>query len=89
VALLWVAVAAVLALTAARRMRSADAIWAAAQANATLLALAPTRPLLVRPDGRIEIDAQLQRELGLAVQPQTLPELGGGGSGLVLHLRRR
>ncbi len=84
-ALLWVVIAAWLALVAARRLRSASEISAAAQANATLLALAPARPLLVRPGGQIEIDEQLQRELGLEQRPATLGELAGNATGIVVE----
>ncbi len=84
-ALLWVVLAAWLALVAARRLRSASEISAAAEANATLLALAPARPLLVRPGGQIEIDEQLQRELGLEQRPATLGELAGNATGIVVE----
>lgn len=82
-ALLWVAIAALLSLVAARRLRSASEIRAAAEANVTLLALAPARPLLVRAGGQIEIDQQLQRELGLDKQPKSLADLAGETSGIV------
>jgi signal transduction histidine kinase len=81
-ALLWLAVAAAVAIAAARRLRLAQQILGAAQANARLLELAPARPLLVRADGRIEADAQLMRELGLEAQPGSLRELAGDQAGI-------
>ena len=65
VALLWVAIGILLYLFAARRLRSASEVLDAARANATLLAIAPTRPLLVRRDGQVDADSQLVRDLGL------------------------
>ena len=82
-ALLWLVIAVLLSLAAARRLRGASQISAAAEANATLLALAPSRPLLIRPGGQIEIDEQLQRDLGLDRQPKSLSELGHKSSGIV------
>jgi hypothetical protein len=76
-ALLWLGIAALIALVAARRLRIADQILGAARANATLLEHSPARPLVVRPDGRIECDALLLRELGLVATPKTLAELAG------------
>ena len=43
---------------------------------------APARPLVVRPDQRIEADAQLVRELGLHGIPTQLGELTGNDSGI-------
>ncbi len=84
VALLWLGIAALLSLMAARRLRSASEISAAALANATLLALAPARPLLVRPGGQIEVDEQLQRELGFDPGKPlcTLDQLAGETRGI-------
>ena len=71
-ALLWLGIAATIAIVAARRFRLAQQVLDAAQANARLLELMPARPLAVRADHRIEVDEQLLRELGLAARPRTL-----------------
>ena len=81
-ALLWLAVAIGLSMLAARRLRLAQDVLGAARSNATLLELAPARPLLVRADDRIEIDPQLLRELGLNGQPERLSALLGNDSGI-------
>ena len=47
-ALLWLGVAAAMAILAARRFRLAQQVLDAARANARLLELMPARPLLVR-----------------------------------------
>jgi signal transduction histidine kinase len=82
VALLWVAIAAVLSLAAARRFRLAEKVLGAARANATLLEISPARAMMVRSDGRIESDPKLLRELGLKSVPKTLSELHGNDSGI-------
>ena len=82
VALLWVAIGILLSLFAARRLRSATEVLDAARANATLLAIAPTRPLLVRRDGQVDADSQLVRDLGLKSAPKTLDDLGGDDFGI-------
>jgi len=81
-ALLWLALAATIAILAARRYRLAQSFLDRARANATLLELMPTRPLLVRPDGRIEADERLVRELGLEGTPGCLAELTTDGGGI-------
>ena len=81
-ALLWLALAATIAILAARRYRLAQSLLDRARANATLLELMPTRPLLVRPDGRIEADERLVRELGLEGAPGCLAELTTNGGGI-------
>ena len=80
--LLWLIVAAAISILAARRFRLAESVLEAARANATLLALTPARPLLVRPDQKIEADAQLLRDLGLRTQPRVLSDLVGNDSGI-------
>jgi signal transduction histidine kinase len=80
--LLWLALAVALAVGAARRLRLAEQVLGAARANATLLELAPARPLLVRPNQQIEVDPQLLRDLGLAKEPKTVAELVGTDSGI-------
>lgn len=82
-ALLWLALAVAMTVVAARRFRLAEEVLGAARANATLLDLAPARPLVVRPDERVEIDAQLVRDLGLHGTPARLAELVGNDSGLL------
>ncbi|HUE78440.1 MAG TPA: PAS-domain containing protein [Sphingomicrobium sp.] len=49
---------------------------------ARLLEVAPARPMLVRPEGSIEIDRRLARELGLTPQPRTINDLAAGDAGL-------
>ena len=82
-ALLWLALAVAITIAAARRFRLAEEVLGAARANATLLELTPARPLLIRPDQRIEADMQLVRDLGLHDQPSRLKELVGNDSGIV------
>jgi signal transduction histidine kinase len=82
-ALLWLALAVAITVAAARRFRLAEEVLGAARANATLLELTPARPLIIRPDQRIEADAQLIRDLGLHEQPTRLKELAGNDSGIV------
>src|SRR5690348_116392 len=81
-ALLWLGIAAALAVAGARRFRLAQQVLDAAQANARLLELMPARPLLVRQDDRVEVDQQLLRDLGLEKRPGKLPELVGNDSGI-------
>jgi signal transduction histidine kinase len=82
-ALLWLALAVFMSMVAARRFRLAEEVLGAARANATLLDLTPARPLLVRGDQRIEVDAQLVRDLGLHATPARLSELVGNDSGIL------
>lgn len=82
VGLFWLAVATTLSIIAARRFRLAEQVLDAAQANARLLQLTPARPVLVLPDGRVEIDEQLLRDLGLERRPTRLSELVGNDSGI-------
>ena len=84
-ALLWLGIAAAVAVAAARRFRLAEQVLEAARANARLLELMPARPLLVHPDDRIEVDEQLLRELGLTERPPRLAELVGNDSGIAPH----
>jgi signal transduction histidine kinase len=82
IALLWLAIAAFLAILAARRLRLAEEVLTAARANAALLASTPARPLIVRPDLKVEADARLFRDLGLSDPPARLADLGGNDRGL-------
>ena len=81
-AILWLGIAAALAIAAARRLRLAQGVLEAARANARLLAISPARPVLVHHDGRIEMDAHLARELGLAGPPRTIADLSAKDSGV-------
>jgi len=82
-AVLWIAIAAAVSIAAARRVSRAGAVIASARSMASLLDVAPARPLLVRPDGRIEIDPRLLRELGLDHAPAKLADLAGDNKGIV------
>ena len=82
-ALLWLALAVSITVIAARRFRMAEQVLGAARANSTLLELNPARPLVVRPDQKIEVDAQLARDLGLQGTPTRLAELVGKDSGIL------
>ena len=50
--LLWLGVAAAIAILAARRLRLAEQVVEAARGNAMLLERTPARPLLVMPTSR-------------------------------------
>ena len=80
---LWLAIAGALLVLALRRMREANSLVAAAKSMAALLQVAPSRPLLVRPDASVEADERLLRELGVAGSPQFLAELFGSEHGLL------
>jgi hypothetical protein len=79
--LLWLAIAVAMAVLAARRFRTAEAVLGVARSTAALLDQAPARPLVVRPDGRVEVDGQLLRELGLPAAPERLGDLAGVEAG--------
>jgi len=79
---LWLAVAAALLVLAARRMREANSVIASARSLATLIEVAPARPVLVRRDGSLEMDSRLARELGLQKPPAGWADLSGEGAGL-------
>jgi PAS domain-containing protein len=81
-ALLWLGIAATIAVVSARRFRLAQQVLNAAQANARLIELMPARPLVVRPDQRIEVDAQLMRDLGLENRPAKLADLSTDEAGI-------
>lgn len=81
-AAIWLPVAALLSLLAARRMARARTVLESARSLAGLLAAAPVRPLLVTGSGRVEVDEQLLRELGLDHAPTRLEQLAGDGTGL-------
>ena len=81
IAAIWVVIAAVLAILAAKRLRRAQSVLDAARTMRALLDAAPARALLVYPDGRIEADGQLVRELGLPGPPRQLGDLSGDKAG--------
>ena len=82
VAALWIVVAVAVSIAAARRLARAGSVIASARSMASLLEVAPARPLLVHPDGRIEADPRLLRELGIDRVPSTLADLGGSDNGI-------
>ncbi|HVF37401.1 MAG TPA: PAS-domain containing protein [Sphingomicrobium sp.] len=82
IATVWVAIAAVLAILAALRLRRAQAVLGAARTMRSLLDAAPARALLLNPDGSVEADAPLVRMLGLAAPPRRLEDLAGDGAGI-------
>ena len=81
--LLWLVLGIAIAVIAARRYRLAQSVLDTARAHSQLLELMPSRPLVVRPDGRIEADERLVRELGLESVPAVLSDLATDGSGIV------
>ncbi|HYU94935.1 MAG TPA: PAS-domain containing protein [Sphingomicrobium sp.] len=81
-ALAWIVVAVGIAILAARRFRLAETVLSAARANAALLESAPARPLVVRPDLRVEVDPQLLRDLGLKTVPPRLSDLTAADGGI-------
>lgn len=81
-ALLWLGIAAAIAMVAARRFRLAQQVLDAAQANARLIELMPARPLVVRPGQRVQADVQLLRDLGLEAHPTKLSELSANETGI-------
>ena len=83
VAAIWVVLAAVLAILAAKRLRRAQSVLGAARAMRSLLDAAPARALLVHADDKIEPDSQLVRELELLSAPRRLSDLSGDQSGFV------
>ena len=55
----WVALAVLLAIVAARRIRRAQAVVGSARTLKSLLEAAPARAMLVHGDGKVEADPQL------------------------------
>jgi signal transduction histidine kinase len=82
-AALWLLVAVAIAVLAAQRLKRANAVVDTARSLATLMALSPARPLVVRPQGSIEADQRLLRELGIEGNPTRLRDLAGSDRGLV------
>ncbi len=79
---LWLAIAAAVLVIAARRMREANALVAAATSMSALLEVAPARPLLVRADQSVDADQRLLRELGLDPTTSRWDDLSSSSSGL-------
>jgi signal transduction histidine kinase len=82
VAAIWVVIASVLAILAAKRLRRAQSVLDAARTMRSLLDAAPARAMLVHSDDKVELDAQLILELGLPSAPKRLGDLAAKGSGL-------
>jgi PAS domain-containing protein len=82
-ALIWIGIAAWVTLVASRRLRLAQQVLEAARSNARLLELMPARPLLITPDGRVDVDQQLLRDLGLRERPSKLSDLAGEDCGIL------
>ena len=82
VASAWLAIAVALSIMAARRVQRANAVLDAARLTAGLLAESPARALIVGTDDRIEVDADLVRDLGLPATPVRLDDLSDGDNGI-------
>ncbi len=82
IAAFWVVIAAWLMILASRRIRRANALLGGARSVASLLRSVPALPLIVRPDGGIESDSLIQRDLGLADMPHHLDQLSVDGRGI-------
>ena len=82
-AALWIVIAAALSIVAARRLRDATNVISGARSLQNLLQLSPGRPLVVLPDGSIQVDERLLREIGFERAPKRLSGLAGKDRGLV------
>ena len=82
-AFLWMGIGVALSLSGARRIAAANRVLSSARSLQSLLQLSPGRPLVVRPDGAIEIDGRLVREIGLEAAPKQLSELAAADQGLL------
>ena len=78
----WTLGAALLVLQALGKARRADGIRRSARRLSRMLEEAPSVPLLVRADGKIEAPDRLAAWLGLDAVPGFLSELDGGNRGL-------
>ncbi|RIX26989.1 sensor histidine kinase [Sphingomonas edaphi] len=81
IAALWVALASALAILAARRLKRAQSVLGAAQSMKALLDVAPARAIMIEPDGKIDVDNHLLRDLGFSVPPKVLGDLTRDGKG--------
>lgn len=79
---LWLVVAVVVSLLAARRLKQARQVIDDARSASAMLEAAPARPILVHPDGRVDADERLVRELGLLPSADTLDALSGPDTGI-------
>ena len=79
----WLVLATAIAAVATRRLGQARSVLAAARSMAGLLNATPARPIAVRADGNVEIDARLLRELGFERPPKKLADLSGEDRGFV------
>ncbi|GAA4015930.1 PAS domain-containing sensor histidine kinase [Sphingomonas swuensis] len=82
IAALCLLAAALLILVAARQLRRAHQAQAAHRLARDLLKASPTRPLLIHPDGSLELDSALAQELGMASSLPALEALAGEDHGL-------
>ncbi|WP_245600278.1 sensor histidine kinase [Sphingomonas jaspsi] len=83
VAILWVGIAAAMAVMAARRLRRAQSVLGAARLLKTLVDTSPARPLVIRSDDTVEADDLLVRDLGLDRVPSRVGELSSPTGGIV------
>src|SRR5260221_152323 len=81
-ALLWLGLAAKIAIIAARRFSLAQQVLDIARANARLLEVTPARPIGPWPDGKIDAHERLVRELGLDAPITNFDELTRDGGGI-------
>src|SRR5262245_26021642 len=63
------------------RLRRAQAVLGAARTMRSLLDSAPAHALLVHPDGRVDADGRIIRDLGLETIPTRLDELARTDAG--------
>jgi signal transduction histidine kinase len=82
-AAVWILVAVLISLVAARRMARAQAVVSGASRLQSLLQLSPARPVVVGPNGDIEADPRLLREIAVNGDPARVEDLGGEDGGLV------
>lgn len=73
----WTVAAAVLVLRAGAKTRRTQALQTSMKRMQSLLDAAPSVPMLVRVDGRIEAPERLARWLGLEAMPKYVSELEG------------
>jgi len=79
----WILVAILLSAVAARRMRMADDVRETAGSLHALLSASPGRPCIIHPNGAINADERLTRELGLQATPKRLSDLAGTHAGIL------
>jgi signal transduction histidine kinase len=84
-AALWILVGAALSIVAARRIARAQAVLSGAAKLQALLQISPARPIVVRPNGKLEADPRLLREIALEGEPKRLEDLGGEDRGLTVE----